>query len=64
MADINTAGVDPTKIGVGRAIAVLTSGGDAQGKQKVVICHLDLVLVPMVVSERVFKEMPAWIIRF
>lgn len=39
MANINTAGVDPTKIGVGRAIAVLTSGGDAQGKQKVVICY-------------------------
>uniref|UniRef100_A0A671TE36 6-phosphofructokinase type A n=1 Tax=Sinocyclocheilus anshuiensis TaxID=1608454 RepID=A0A671TE36_9TELE len=31
MANINTAGVDPTKMGVGRAIAVLTSGGDAQG---------------------------------
>ncbi|XP_029007243.1 phosphofructokinase, muscle b isoform X2 [Betta splendens] len=26
-----TAPVDPTKLGVGRAIAVLTSGGDAQG---------------------------------
>uniref|UniRef100_A0A8C2EHF9 ATP-dependent 6-phosphofructokinase n=1 Tax=Cyprinus carpio TaxID=7962 RepID=A0A8C2EHF9_CYPCA len=31
MANISTAGVDPTKMGVGRAIAVLTSGGDAQG---------------------------------
>ncbi|XP_043081493.1 phosphofructokinase, muscle a isoform X2 [Puntigrus tetrazona] len=31
MANINTAGVDPTKMGLGRAIAVLTSGGDAQG---------------------------------
>ncbi len=62
MANINTAGVEPTKMGIGRAIAVLTSGGDAQGKQKVVICLL--VLVPMGVSNRVFKEMPAWIIRF
>uniref|UniRef100_A0A3Q4H3N1 Phosphofructokinase domain-containing protein n=1 Tax=Neolamprologus brichardi TaxID=32507 RepID=A0A3Q4H3N1_NEOBR len=26
--------VDPTKMGVGRSIAVLTSGGDAQGKQR------------------------------
>ncbi len=29
--------VDPTKMGVGRAIAVLTSGGDAQGEE-VCIC--------------------------
>lgn len=27
-----TAHIDPTKMGQGRAIAVLTSGGDAQGK--------------------------------
>lgn len=27
--------VDPTKMGVGRSIAVLTSGGDAQGKQRI-----------------------------
>lgn len=26
--------VDPTKMGLGRSIAVLTSGGDAQGKQR------------------------------
>lgn len=26
--------MDPTKMGVGRSIAVLTSGGDAQGKQR------------------------------
>lgn len=26
------AGTDPTKMGVGRSIAVLTSGGDAQGE--------------------------------
>lgn len=25
---------DPTKMGVGRSIAVLTSGGDAQGKRR------------------------------
>lgn len=31
MSNVNTAGMDPTKMGVGRAIAVLTSGGDAQG---------------------------------
>lgn len=29
--------VDPTKMGVGKAIAVLTSGGDAQGEE-VCIC--------------------------
>lgn len=29
------AQVDPTKMGVGRAIAVLTSGGDAQGEWRV-----------------------------
>ncbi|KAA0707164.1 ATP-dependent 6-phosphofructokinase, muscle type [Triplophysa tibetana] len=31
MSTVNTAAMDPTKMGVGRAIAVLTSGGDAQG---------------------------------
>ncbi|KAI7794201.1 phosphofructokinase, muscle a [Triplophysa rosa] len=31
MSNVNTAAMDPTKMGVGRAIAVLTSGGDAQG---------------------------------
>ncbi|CAM4678521.1 unnamed protein product [Leuciscus chuanchicus] len=31
MSNTNTAVVDPTNMGVGRAIAVLTSGGDAQG---------------------------------
>lgn len=30
-----TAPTDPTKMGEGRAIAVLTSGGDAQGKWRV-----------------------------
>lgn len=28
------APIDPTKLGQGRAIAVLTSGGDAQGKSR------------------------------
>ena len=27
---------DPTKMGIGRSIAVLTSGGDAQGKQRMI----------------------------
>lgn len=35
MSSVNTAAMDPTKMGVGRAIAVLTSGGDAQGKLEV-----------------------------
>ena len=29
------APIDPKKMGVGRAIAVLTSGGDAQGKRRI-----------------------------
>lgn len=41
MSDVNTAAMDPTKMGVGRAIAVLTSGGDAQGKPEV---ECDVVL--------------------
>lgn len=28
-----SAPVDPTKMGIGKAIAVLTSGGDAQGEE-------------------------------
>jgi len=30
---LQPSSVDPTKMGLGRSIAVLTSGGDAQGKR-------------------------------
>lgn len=32
--------MDPTKMGIGRSIAVLTSGGDAQGKQRMRFYYL------------------------
>lgn len=36
--------VDPTKMGVGRAIAVLTSGGDAQGEEVCIYFYVITVL--------------------
>ena len=34
----HAATTDPSKMGEGRAIAVLTSGGDAQGKKDLCVC--------------------------
>lgn len=53
-----SAPVDPTKMGIGRAIAVLTSGGDAQGEE-VCICvyrHLWRLTLWMWIQKKSFAE--------
>lgn len=51
--------MDPTKMGLGRSIAVLTSGGDAQGKQRMRLQCLITALVQNVKTQNESEEAKA-----